>query len=213
MIMTFFNRSTITTPISAAYRGRSVISHLFWNNSSQRVWPLGLKKDRLHCKTQDLSGQTFPESQRPMEERIKRDGSCCLRLSSKPWINTELRNHQWLLSNQWKTWTKRRFNNAGDSSGPSVAIPLYSRTSSVNASVQGKILLINRPRQQVPMKRNTRLLETISSRSSVTITPTYERTEWRGFAFGHTINKGFVIWGEQPLLYLHEERKLRGPLS
>lgn len=66
-----------------------------------------------------------------------------------------------------------------------VAQPLYSRTSSVNASVQGKILLINRPRQQVPMKRNTLLLETISSRRSVTITPTYKRTERRGIAFGH----------------------------
>lgn len=55
----------------------------------------------------------------------------------------------------------------------------------MNASMQGKILLINRPRQQVPMKRNTLLLEKISSRSSVTITPTYKRTESRGFAFGH----------------------------
>ncbi len=41
MIMTFL--IALPYPISAAYRGRSVISHLFWNNSSQRVWPLGLK--------------------------------------------------------------------------------------------------------------------------------------------------------------------------
>lgn len=79
--------------------------------------------------------------------------------------------------------------------------------------MQGKILLINRPRPQVPMKRNTLLLEKISSRRSVTITPTYDTTQGRGFAFGHApATKPLLFEVNTPALSA-EERKLSGPLS
>lgn len=79
--------------------------------------------------------------------------------------------------------------------------------------MQGKTLLINRPRQQVPMKRNTLLLEKISSRSSVTITPTYNRTEGRRFAFGHAPAMKPLLFEVNTLALSAEERKLCGLLS